>query len=140
MTDGLPFSILIVEDDEDDRIVMNEAFMEINSGEEVKKFNDGKSLFKYLEKIDPSVYPSLIVLDNTLPELDALTILSMLKENPSYKAIPVVIYTTSLSPYKKQQLLAAGAYACFEKGNTMLEIVDVAKKLRELAHNKPQEP
>ena len=64
---GIPFSILIVEDDEDDRWIIDQAFIEIGYEAEVKKFINGEALFHYLEKIDNSVYPSLIVLDNTLP-------------------------------------------------------------------------
>jgi CheY-like chemotaxis protein len=135
MKSGLPFRILVVDDDSDDRIIRDDAFYEIHYDSEVKKFNSGKMLLRYLEQVEPSLLPSLIVLDNTLPELDAADLISVLKANPAYKEIPVVIYTTSLSPARKQQLLSKGAYACYEKGNTMHEIVEVAKKLKQLAEN-----
>jgi CheY-like chemotaxis protein len=140
MQDGLPFSILVVDDDEDDRMMIDEAFMEIGSGAAVKKFINGKMFFHYLEQVDPSLYPSLIVLDNTLPELEATDMLRILKKNPLYQSIPVVIYTSSLSPAKKQQLLSQGAYACYEKGNTLQEIVEVVKELKQLSENNLQEP
>ena len=136
MNNGLPFSILVVDDDEDDRMMIDEAFMEIEFAQEAKKFIDGKSLFHYLEQVEPSLFPSLIVLDNSLPEHDAFDILSRLKEDELFKEIPVVIYTASLSPSKEKQLLSKGAYACFAKGNSMKEIVEVAKKLKSLAQNK----
>jgi CheY-like chemotaxis protein len=136
MTGGLPFSLLVVDDDPDDRIMINEAFGEIGYEAEVKKFTNGKALLHYLDEVEPSLYPSLIVLDNTLPELDASDLLSILKANPSYKDIPVVIYTTSLSPFKKEQLLSMGAFACFEKGNTMQELIQAAKELKAIAEAK----
>jgi len=105
---GLPFSILVVDDDDDDRLMINEAFNAIGYETQVKKFVDGKMLLHYLESIDASLYPQLIVLDNTLPQLNAADILSILKSNPSYKSIRVVVYTTMLTPSKKEQLLAAG--------------------------------
>jgi CheY-like chemotaxis protein len=140
MDNGLPFSILVVDDDEDDRMMIDEAFLEIKFAQEVKKFVDAKSLFHYLENVDCSLLPSLIILDNSLPEDDAFKILSQLRENEHYKQIPVVIYTTSLSPSKEKQLLAKGAYACFEKGNTMKEIVQIAKRLRSIAQGNSIEP
>src|SRR5215203_4938225 len=136
MNNGLPFRILMVDDDPDDRMVMDEAFLEIGYDAEVKKFIEGKAMLRYLEQVEPSFYPSLIVLDNTIAAMDATDILSQLKSNPSYKQIPVVIYTTGLSPAKKEQLLSAGAYACFEKGGSMKEVVQLAKELRNLAEAK----
>ena len=75
MNKGLPFSILVVDDDADDRMNIDEAFQEIGSEAEVKKFIDGEGLLRYLEEIESSVYPSLIVLDHTLTVLEAADIL-----------------------------------------------------------------
>src|SRR5687768_13764392 len=95
---AISFPILIVDDDEDDRFIIDQAFKEIGYEPEVKKFISGESLLQYLEKIEESLYPSLIVLDNTLPKLDAIAIVSILKSNKKYKQIPVVVYTTTISP------------------------------------------
>jgi DNA-binding NtrC family response regulator len=133
MNNGLPFSILIVDDDEDDREIVDQAFGEINYEAEVKKFIDGKFLFKYLEQIEQTNYPSLIVLDNSLPGLDVENILLMLKGNINYKEIPVVIYSGAISNAKSEKLLQMGAYRIIEKGNSMDEIVNVAKELKLLA-------
>jgi CheY-like chemotaxis protein len=138
MLNGIPFSILVVDDDEDDRIIIDEAFKEIGYEAEIKKFIDGYSLLRYLKQIDPSVYPSLIVLDNTLDRLAASDILSALKTNPGHSHIPVVFYTGSLSPAKKAELLSKGAFDCLEKGSVMHEIVEVAKKLKAIAESKTE--
>ena len=130
---GIAYSILIAEDDEDDRIIIDEAFMEIGYEPEVKKFPEGEALLNYLAHLNPSEYPSLIVLDNTLPKLDAAEMMSLLKNNPSFKNIPVIIYTTIISPDKEKQLKDMGAYACIQKGTTMNEIVAIAKKLKAMA-------
>lgn len=135
MKNGIPFSILVVDDDEDDRIIMDEAFQHIGYEAEVKKFIDGKALLHYLEQIDPSLYPSVIVLDNTLPGLGAGDLLAILKTHPLYKPIPVVVYTTSVSPTQKQRLLSSGAYACLEKAASMQEIIKIAEDLKQLAQS-----
>ncbi|MGN6401669.1 MAG: response regulator [Flavisolibacter sp.] len=133
MSQGLGFSILIVEDDEDDRIIIDEAFMSMGFGAEVKKFINAVALFHYLEQVEQSLFPCLIVIDNTLPKLNATDILSWLKSNVRYQKIPVVIYSTVLSDALKKQLISAGAYACFEKGNSMQQIMDTEKTLKALA-------
>jgi CheY-like chemotaxis protein len=130
---GIPYTILLVDDDEDDREVIDAAFFQIGYGPMVKKFTNGQSLLRYLEEVDSSLYPSLIVLDNTLPGMDALDLLSVLKTNISYQSIPVVVYTTLLTPVKKKELLDKGAQSCMEKGSSMQEIVHTAMELKKMA-------
>jgi CheY-like chemotaxis protein len=139
MTKGIPFSILIVEDDDDDREIIDEAFIEIGFEAEVKKFINGEMMLQYLEKLEASLYPSLIVLDNTLPKLNATEILVLLKKDQRFSAIPVIIYTTSVSPQKKQQLLSLGAYACIEKGALMHDVVTLARELKSVALSHPNQ-
>ena len=138
--DGLRFSLLIVDDDEDDRMIIDEAFMEIGYAAEVKKFIDGEDLMQYLGKIESSVYPSLIVLDNTLPKDDAANILTRLKHDDRYNGIPVIVYSTSMSPQKQDILMQMGAYSCIEKGALMGDVIKVAEKLRDLAEANIKEP
>jgi CheY-like chemotaxis protein len=130
---AITFSILVVDDDEDDRLILDEAFKEIGYEQEVKKFIDGDSLIHYLNKIMPSEYPSLIVLDSALPKLDVTEILRLLKNNSQWKDIPVLVYSTSVSPSKREQLLNLGATACIEKGNVMQEVIAIAKEMRNRA-------
>jgi CheY-like chemotaxis protein len=127
------FKVILVEDDADDRMLVDEAFKEIGYESNIKKLINGDFLFDYLGKIDKELYPSLIVLDNSLPKKTALDVLVQLKENKDYSHIPVVVYTTLISPHTKDQLLAAGAYACLQKGEAMQDIVEAAKWFRQLA-------
>ena len=133
MKHGLGFSIIMAEDDADDRLFIDEAFNEIGYGADIKKFTDGESLLKYLKQIDSSVYPSLIVLDNTLPTLTATDMLSTLKNNPAYCHIPIVIYSNSISPQRKKLLMDLGAYRCIEKKSTMKDLVELVYELKEIA-------
>jgi CheY-like chemotaxis protein len=133
LMDPVTFKIVVAEDDADDRFLLDEAFQMIGYEAEIKKFIDGESLLAYLEKIDQAALPSLIVLDNSLPKLDAVEILARLKKEPLYKHIPVIIYSTEISPQRKNRLLSLGAYACIKKGTAMSDIVAVAKGLKAIA-------
>lgn len=133
MQNGLPFKILLVDDDADDRSILDDAFLELDYACEVKKFKQGGSLLDYLGQVQPELYPALIVLDNQLPGLDASALLDILKQNPSYQSIPVIVYTTTLTASKEEQLLAKGAFACYEKGDTMQEVVEFTRGLKDLA-------
>jgi CheY-like chemotaxis protein len=139
MTKGLRFSILIVDDDSEDRQIIDEAFVEIGYECEVKKFITGKDLLQYLEKVGPGLLPTLIVLDNTLPEMDAGDLLRILKKNESYQNIPVIVYSSHCTPSKTAELKALGAYNCVEKGNTMQAIIEMAKTFKSVSRTDVQD-
>src|SRR5687768_952270 len=95
---GIPFEILLVDDDEDDRLFIDEAFQDIGYAAEIKKFKNGAALLRYLEQIDPSLYPSVIVLDNCIEGMNATDIIKKIKDNILYAKIPIIIYSSLLSP------------------------------------------
>jgi len=133
---AVTFSILVVDDDADDRFIIDEAFKEIGYECEIKKFINGDALLHYLDQLEKPWYPSLIVLDNTLSNVSAGEILTKLKKNPNYGDIPVVIYSTSVSKLKTKELLDMGAYAAIEKGQVMSEVIEVAKRFKSIAEQK----
>ncbi|OLY92486.1 CheY chemotaxis protein or a CheY-like REC (receiver) domain [Cnuella takakiae] len=135
MDNGLPFSVLMVEDDEDDRAIIDEAFLDLHFAQEVKKFKGGKMLLDYLSKIEPNLYPSLIILDSSIPGMDGLQILKLLKENPNYNQIPVLIVSTFISPAKQSEFVAAGAYGCIQKGNNYDEVIRMAEKIKNISQS-----
>jgi CheY-like chemotaxis protein len=132
---GLPFEILLVDEDADDRFFMDKAFKKIGFGAEVKKFITGKALLHYLEQIDESVYPSLIVLNDKLLGAGAKNILSRLKAHPAYQHIPVIVYSGVIVPSRKEELLSMGAYDYIEKGISMSDYVHAAQDLKQLVES-----
>ncbi|WP_276485580.1 response regulator [Paraflavitalea pollutisoli] len=127
------FKIVAVEDDADDRMLLDEAFLAIGAAADIKKLADGAQLMHYLDTVEQPLYPSLIVLDNSLPGSSALELLVTLKASTRYGHIPVVIYTTLVSPAAQEALMAAGAFACRTKGLTMKEIIATAHWFKQLA-------
>ena len=140
MTGGLPFSLLLVDDDEDDRIFIDDAFLKLGYDAEVKKFKDIPGLFHYLKSISDPLLPSLIVLDSRIAELDAHAIVKSIYAEERYRSIPIVIYASMLSPAKQKELLAMGVYACLEKGENMEETLQLAKQLKQIAQSRPVSP
>jgi CheY-like chemotaxis protein len=133
MTNGISFSILLVDDDADDREFIDDAFVEIGYECEIKKFVSGKDLLKYLEKVGPGLYPTLIVLDYSIQGMDATDLLRILKESEAYKHIPVVIYSSTCPPFKAAELKALGAFECLEKKDSMKALVEMAKTFRDMS-------
>jgi hypothetical protein len=66
-------------------MIINKALQKIGYEAEVGIFMDEDGLFEYLVKIELFQYPSLIVLDDSLPKLEASDVLSIFKAIPSFK-------------------------------------------------------
>jgi DNA-binding response OmpR family regulator len=99
--------VFYVDDDPDDRLIMEDAFLNIPDFE-LQIFPNGNKLLDYLaaEKSNP---PSLIILDVNMPFLSGIDVLRILKTTEDYKSIPVVMFSTSTSLIDKQQCREHGA-------------------------------
>ena len=131
---GLPFKILVVDDDEEDRIILDEAFIEMGYAAEVKKFITGDALFNYLGQIDAALMPSVIVLDYVMGGVTAMDVLKDLKKDPRYSTIPVIIHSSSIPAFIQDKLIKEGACAVVEKGTRLDAIRKFAMSLKEFAN------
>jgi CheY-like chemotaxis protein len=95
--------ILIIEDSDEDfesfcRIArksqVNHLIFRCIEGDEVLPFL--RSTNSCLEKAVP--FPSLIILDLNLPGLDGRELLKRIKQDETFKQIPVIVWTTSVNP------------------------------------------
>ena len=69
--------ILIAEDDADDRLMINEAFMENNMPAGIVFFENGAELLEYLYSFEEGLertLPDLILLDLNMPKMDGKTV------------------------------------------------------------------
>ncbi|RYD91327.1 MAG: response regulator, partial [Sphingobacteriales bacterium] len=57
------YRILLVEDDADDRYIMQQAFTEMAAADDVKMFCSGEELYSYLHNLPETALPELFVLD-----------------------------------------------------------------------------
>ena len=96
-----PITILMADDDEDDRLLTQDALAESRVLNELHFVEDGVELLEYLERKGKfedktvSPRPGLILLDLNMPRMDGREALEAIKGNPNLKGIPVVILTTS---------------------------------------------
>ena len=89
-----PISILLVEDDPGDVVLVREAFEHNKVRNELRVASDGVYALEVLR--DQSIpLPDLILLDLNLPRMDGRELLSEIRANPRLTRIPVVVLTTS---------------------------------------------
>ena len=98
----IPITILVCDDDEDDRMLTKLALEGAHISNAVRFVSDGAQLLDYLYQrgayggeTGAAPRPGLILMDLNMPNIDGRDALRRIKEDPSLKSIPVVVLTTS---------------------------------------------
>lgn len=90
--------ILVVDDDDADALMIEEALESTETRTTVARVADGREALDYLHRAAPyqdALRPDLILLDLNMPRMDGRETLAAIKSDDLLKAIPVVILTTS---------------------------------------------
>jgi CheY-like chemotaxis protein len=126
-------SILIVDDDPDDRESIREAFLE-NSYHchEYLFFGGAEELMKYLQSLTNEVHPSLILLDLNMPGMTGKDALEQIKGSQNLRHIPIIIMTTSSSSADRQASYRLGANCFVTKPDTFTKLVDITDSIAKL--------
>lgn len=104
--------VLIVDDDEDDRQMIRDAFRSCSEKVKVNEVSDGNEVFNYLQT---HTKPSFILLDINMPGKSGFQVMTQLKSHKKYSSIPVYVFTTSRSLSDKMTALRLGASKCIVK-------------------------
>jgi len=120
-------SIIIADDDADDRLLLQEAFAHIKISNPVYYAENGIELLHMLTENDYSraSKTGLILLDLNMPMKNGFEALKEIKSNEHLMHIPVVIYTTSSIEGDVLLSYRNGANAYITKPQTFNAILDV---------------
>ena len=128
-------TILMAEDDEEDRMLVKEAWEESMLANDLHFVTNGEELMDYLHRRgkytspDDSPRPGLILLDLKMPKKDGLESLKEIKSHPELRKIPVVVLTSSKA---EQDIVASydlGASSYITKPVTFEKLVETMKAL-----------
>lgn len=129
------FTVLLAEDDPDDRQITKEAFEESKLANDLRFVENGEELLDYLYRrgkyADPadSPRPALILLDLNMPKKDGRQALKEIKADPKLKNLRIVILTTSKEPEDIEEAYGLTAASYITKPVKFKELVDVVKTL-----------
>ena len=100
-SDPKPITILLADDDADDRLLTRDALAESRLANDLRYVEDGEELMQYLRRsgkyADAGAWPrpGLILLDLNMPRKDGREALKEIKSDPSLRHIPIVVVTGS---------------------------------------------
>lgn len=140
------YTILHVEDDPSDRLIISAAFEKAAPNVQLKVAIDGDQAVEYLSGQGPyknrDLYPvpQLVLLDLKLPKRSGFEVLEWLKAQPSLKDIPVIVLTSSDDDKDLERALGLGASSYVVKTvelKSMREIVNGIGEYAALLSQKP---
>ncbi|MBA2744819.1 MAG: response regulator [Flavisolibacter sp.] len=124
--------IYIVDDDNDDREILRDAFLTGHPDFEYILLENGDQLLEHLIRHIETAPPGLILLDLNMPGKDGRETLKELKSDKRYCHIPILIFTTSSSPRDRRLAYEFGANCFISKPDTFNKLVEFASCVSKL--------
>jgi CheY-like chemotaxis protein len=126
-----PMELLLVEDNEDDILLINEAFTEAKLMNVIQKVRDGEEALDYLRRkgrYKDARRPGLVLLDINLPKKNGFEVLATMKEDPLLKPLPVIIMTVS---GREEDIVRSYAYGACSYVRKPMNIEEFARVVKE---------
>ena len=116
-------SILAVDDSASMRQMV--SFTLKNAGYDVTEAVDGEDALNKAAARDFD----LVLTDQNMPRMDGISLTRKLRDNPKFKATPILILTTESSEQMKQAGRAAGATGWLVKPFDPAKLIEVIRKV-----------
>jgi len=132
----LSVTILICDDDEDDRFLTAQALGDARVANDLRFVEDGEQLLDYLYQrgafageMGKAPRPGLILLDLHMPRMDGREALMVIKGDPTLRDIPIVVLSTSRFEDEIARTYVFGANSFICKPVTFSKLVDAMHTL-----------
>jgi two-component system response regulator len=128
-------TVLIAEDDADDRLLAEEAFRVSQVECNLQFVGDGEQLLAYLrgerQYADRALYPfpRVVLLDLNMPRKDGREALAEMRADPLLRDLPVMVLTTSRAHEDRARVIHLKACDFATKPTRFDELVGVVRRL-----------
>ena len=120
---GKPARIFIVEDNDPDVFLVQEALRAEGISAQIQRCHDGEEAIHALSQIREADLPDVVIIDLNLPKITGLEILKHARSLKQLDGVPVLILTSSRSRVDRDQSLKLGADAYIAKPSTLSEFL-----------------
>jgi len=127
--------ILMADDDQDDCLLVKEAFIESRYPHKLHFVSDGEELLDYLnhqgkyEELTHTSNPDLILLDLNMPKKDGREALGEIKSDQRLRTIPIIVLTTSKEEEDILRSYDLGASSFITKPVTFEGLVEAMRSI-----------
>lgn len=121
--------ILVVEDDEIDALTVKRALKDCQITNEVIIKKNGEEALQYLQQ-EKSELPSIILLDLNMPRMNGIEFLRIIKKDPKFNSLPIIVLTTSRSEQDKIDSFNLGVAGYMIKSVNYQDFVEIIKTIK----------
>lgn len=131
----LPFamnqvSILITDDDEDDRLLLRQALEKQISKAVVYEAQDGQKAIEYLKQGVQESGFDLVLLDVNMPRVNGFDVLDEIRSSPTLKHTPTVMISTGTHPDQISLAYQKGVNSYIKKPDDWSGYDEIAKAIK----------
>ena len=121
--------IIIIDDDEDDRLFLKDIFESLQVLNKVVFFDDSTLVIEYL--LQTRIMPFLILSDINMPKLDGYELRSKILNNEELntKCVPYVFLSTAINPENIQKAFQLSVNGYFKKEENFIEYKNVIENI-----------
>ncbi|MBX2834939.1 MAG: response regulator [Micavibrio sp.] len=133
MADKKIVEILMVDDDEGDTFMVQEALADSSCANNFQVVHDGEEALEFMGKqgrFSDAATPDIVLLDINMPRMNGHEVLSWMRDQEAYKLTPVIILTTSSSDidiresYEKQANCFITKPVDLKKYDGVIKVID----------------
>lgn len=123
--------IIVIEDDSDDRMLLEETFKKLDYPNKIIFFSDGLKALEFIEHTD--VKPFLILSDVNMPTINGFELRKKVLANAllNVRCIPYLFFTTGTNKQAVQDAYAMSAQGFFIKPCTVQGLEDTIRRIVE---------
>lgn len=129
-----PIRVLVAEDNEDDIVLIEEAFKDCPEVHLVGIVEDGEQVLAFLHRTGryrQAPVPHLVLLDINMPKKSGIDVLREIKRERQYRTLPVAMLTTSDASRDVRECYAEGACSYIVKPSDLEEFRHVVSNFEQ---------
>jgi two-component system, chemotaxis family, response regulator Rcp1 len=126
-TDSQSASILLIEDNPADALLVEEALNEHQIKAELLVLGDGEKAIQFVEHFEEvgKPRPKLVILDLNLPKRSGKDVLRCIRDIAHWNHVPVVILSSSNAPDDREETALLGANQYIRKPSQLEEFLSI---------------
>ncbi len=122
-------AVLLAEDDDGHALLTQQGLKQAGFHNQVIRFRDGQEVLDFLTGADRPACPMVLLLDISMPKLNGIEVLRLLRGQTVFRSMPIIMVTTTDDPEVTAQCAELGCNAFLFKLLNQQEFAMTLSKL-----------